>query len=90
MIMFFYDPARQNDRHGECLKPGSDYGSFKSKTDFEIRLHHTRGQTSQIFFPLISKLLTLQELKILYFYRPSYLLCTRVIKQATLTFVQRA
>lgn len=37
----------------------------KQKTDCEIRLHHTQGETLQNFFSLISNTLTLQDSKIM-------------------------
>ena len=48
-----------------ALMLGSDYRSFKIVTHFEIWLHHTCWETTQIVFCLISNMCTLQESKIM-------------------------
>lgn len=54
-------------RRGQCSRVGSPLQAqtpyiLKIPTDFVIRLHHTRGETSEIIFSFISNTLT-QDLK---------------------------
>lgn len=48
------------------LKQGSDYQRLKILSDFKIRLHDMKLETSEINFSLISNVLTMQDLKILH------------------------